>query len=197
MSDTLESLIADLASPDRLRRSNAVWSLMDLGEAARPALPGLRLLLEDNTEPYIRISAAGTIRRIVPKDLPALAVLVEGLRDPVGLHRATACEFLGETGDKSSVLRVMALLGDPDFSVRFAASVAIGQRFNDWLHAVAVCVAMPKVDDEHNRSLGKQCLLRIGRQAKAHMDLLSMALVDVWWEARIDIEEALDELRRL
>jgi hypothetical protein len=27
--------IADLASPYRLRRSNAVWSLMDLGEAAR------------------------------------------------------------------------------------------------------------------------------------------------------------------
>ena len=45
MTNTVESLIADLADPDRLLRNNAVWALIDFGEAARPAIPALKLSL--------------------------------------------------------------------------------------------------------------------------------------------------------
>lgn len=155
MNDVLESLIADLSSSDRLRRSNAVWSLMDFGDAARSAIPALKQLLGDQAEPYIRISAAGAITRIAREDPSALPVLVDGLRDPVGLHRATACRFLGERRNKSAVLSAMTLLSDPEFSVRFAAGVAVGQTFNNWFHAVAVCVGMLKDEDEQNRCAGR------------------------------------------
>ena len=196
MANTVDSLIADLADPDRLLRNNAVWALIDFGDAARPAIPALKLFLEDRSEPYIRLSAAGAISKIAPEDPSALPVIVDGLRDPVGIHRALACELLGERRNKSGVLNAMTLLSDPEFSVRFAAGVAVGKTFNNWLHAVAVCVAMLKDGDEQNRCVGKESLLSLGPHAKADMDLLKMALNDVPWDVRLDIEEALDELRR-
>jgi len=196
MANTVESLIADLADPDRLLRNNAVWALIDIGEAARPAIPALKLILDDHSEPYIRLSAAGAISRIAPEDPSALPILLEALRDPLFVHRTIACEFLGERRSKSAVLNVMPLLGDPEFSVRFAAGEAIGKTFNYWMHAVAVCVAMLKDADSITRRAGKECLMSLGVHAKADMDLLQMALVDAPWEARLDIEEALDELRR-
>ena len=188
------AMIERLADSDRLVRNSTVWALMEFGEAARPAIPALKRLLDD--EQTIRLNAAGAISKIAPDDASALPVLVEGLRDPNAIHRATACEFLGERRSKTAVLNAMALLSDPEFSVRFAAGVAVGKTFNHWFHAVAVCVAMLKDADWITRSAGKECLLSLGAHAKADMDLLQMALVDAPWEARLDIEEALDELRR-
>jgi HEAT repeat protein len=96
MTNNIESLIADLGSPDRLLRCKAVWRLKRLGDAARPAIPALKLLLDDATEPYLQIVAAGVISRICPEDPAALPVLVQGLSHSEGLHRAAAIEFLGE-----------------------------------------------------------------------------------------------------
>lgn len=197
MTNAVDTLIAELASADRLKRSNAVWNLMELGDAARPAIPALKQLVDDLAEPYIRLVAAGALSRIAPEEPVALPVLVEGLADPVGLHRATACEFLGQRRNKSGVLKAMALLSDPEFSVRFAAGVAVGKTFNHWFHAVAVCVAMLKDGDYENRCVGKESLLSLGPHAKADVDMLTMALKDdVPWDVRLDIEKVLDELRR-
>jgi HEAT repeat protein len=192
----IPALIERVADEDRLVRHSAVRALMGLGDAARPAIPALKRLLDDHTEPYIRLSAAGAISRIAPEEPAALPVLVEGLGDPVSIHRATACEFLGERRNKSAVLNAMTLLSDPDFSVRFAAGVAVGKTFKNGMHAVAVCVAMLKDSDWTTRRAGKECLLSLGPHAKADMDLLTMAIVDAPWEVRLDLEEALDELRR-
>lgn len=190
------ALVERLSDEDRQVKHLAVRALKRLGEAARPALPALKRLMEDQTEPYLRLIAAGTISRIAPEDPTSLAVIVEGLKHPVGLHRAAACEFLGERRSKSPVLNAMTLLSDEEFVVRFAAAKAIGKTFNNWMHAVAVCVAMLKDGNETNRLMGRECLLSIRRYVKDDLDLLTMGLTDVPWEVRLDIEEVLHELRR-
>lgn len=192
----LPALIEAVADPDQLVRIAAAHCLEKFGPQAVDAVPGLRRLMDDTHERFIRIIAAGAIRHIVPKDPVALAVLVEALGDPVGIHRSTGCEYLGETGDRDSVLRVMPLLSDPEFPVRFAAGVAIGRKFNHWFHAVAVCVAMLKDADELIRTMGKECMLSLGPHAKADIDLLTMAMVDAAPDVRLDMQETLDELRK-
>jgi HEAT repeat protein len=136
------------------------------------------------------------LSKISPEDPSAAPVLVKGLSDPNDLHRAAACEFLGEMRHKSAVLNTMALFGDPDFMVRFAAARAVGRTFGNWLHAAAMCVEMLKDANETNRAMGAECLLRIRRYAYDHLDLLTMALVDAPWDVRLDIEEVLEILRR-
>ena len=44
--------------------------------------------------------------------------------------------------------------------------------------------------------MGAECLLSIRRYVGDHLDLLTMALAEVSWQARLDIEQVLAELRR-
>lgn len=196
MTKTLETLIAELASPDRQARMEAIWTLKKFGEVARPAVPALKLVMADTTEPYFQIMAAGTVSRIAPEDPAPTPVLVAGLKDAVSLHRVAAIEFLGERRSKTAVLNAMTLLSDEDFLVRFATGKAIGKVAGDYFHAVAVCVAMLKDENATNRAMGGECLLSIRRYVGDHLDLLTMAMADSSWQARIDIEEVLAELRR-
>ena len=196
MTKTLETLIADLASPDRLLRMEAIWTLKKFGEVARPAIPALKLVMADTSEPYLQIVAAGTVTKIAAEDPSPTPVLVQGLKDTVSLHRVAAIEFLGERRSKTAVLNAMTLLSDDDFLVRFATGKAIGRTFNNWMHAVAVCVAMLKDDNATNRAMGGECLLSIRRYVGDHLDLLTMAMADSSWQARLDIEQVLAELRR-
>ncbi len=153
MTKSIEALIADLASPDRLMRSKAIYSLNEIGVAARPAIPALKRVMADDLEPFLQIIAAGAVGAIARDDPDAVPVLVAALDDPIGFNRATACELLGERRHKSGVLCTMKLLNDEDFSVRFAAAEAIGLTFGNWLHAVAVCVVMLKDADSSIRAM--------------------------------------------
>jgi HEAT repeat protein len=195
MTKSIEALIADLASPDRLVRSKAIYSLNEIGVAARPAIPALKRVMNDDSEPFLQIIAAGALGSIARDDPDAVPVLVAALDDPIGFHRATACELLGERRHKSGVLSTMKLLNDEDFSVRFAAAEAIGLTFGNWLHAVAVCVVMLKDADSSIRALGVESILSIKKFVQNDLDLLQMAVVDASWEVRLDIEEVLAQLR--
>lgn len=196
MTKSIEHLIADLTSFDRLIRLEAIWTLKKFGEAARSAVPALKVVMADKTEPYLQIMAAGAINRIDPTDPAPTPVLVQGLKDSISLHRVAAIEFLGERRSKTAVLNAMTHLSDDDFLVRFATGKAIGKTFGDWMHAVAVCVAMLKDENATNRAMGGECLLSIRRQAQNHLDLLTMAMAEASWEVRLDIEEVLAGLRR-
>jgi HEAT repeat protein len=196
MTKTLETLIADLASSDRQVRMEAIWTLKKLGESARPAIPALKVVMADTSEPYLQIMAAGTVSKVSPEDPSPTPVLVQGLKDTVSLHRVAAIEFLGERRSKTAVLNAMTLLSDDDFLVRFATGKAIGKTFGNWMHAVAICVAMLKDENATNRAMGGECLLSIRRYVGDHLDLLTMAMADVSWQARLDIEQVLAELRR-
>ena len=195
MTEQLSSLIAELSSPDRLVRHNASLALHKLGNAARPAIPALKRLLADSSEPYLQIFAAGAIRNIAPEDPAAIPVLVAALDDPIAIHRMAACEFLGQR-QHSAALDTMKLFNDPDFVVRFAAAEAYSKFTGNWMHAVAMAVEMLKDANPTNRAMAAEGLLSLRRQARDHLDLLQMALVDAPWEVRLDIEEVLDQLRR-
>ena len=196
MTKSIVAFIADLASSDRQVRMEAIWTLKKFGDAARPAIPALKLVMADTTEPYLQIIAAGSISRIAPEDRSPTPVLVQGLTDAVSLHRVAAIEFLGERRSKTAVLNAMPLLSDEDFLVRFATGKAIGRVVGDYFHAVTICVAMLQDDNETNRAMGGECLLSIRRYVGDHVDLLTMAIAGCSWQARLDIEQVLAELRR-
>jgi HEAT repeat protein len=195
MSTSIESLVADLAIPDRLVRCEAIYSLKEIGGAARSAVSALKQVMNDGSEPFLQIIAAGAVGAIARDDPDAVPVLVAALDDPIGFHRATACELLGERRHKSGVLCTMKVLNDEDFSVRFAAAEAIGLTFGDWLHAVAVCVAMLKDADSSIRAVGVESILSIKKFVQNDLDVLEMAVVDASSEVRLDIEEVLAQLR--
>jgi len=198
-ADTLEepaviALTELLADEDRSVVVTAMLALKRHAQFARSAIPALKELMT-NHEPHLRIVAAATIGKIAPEDQSTVPILVAALNDPNSLNRATACEFLGER-KHSAVLNTMKLFNDPDFLVRFAASKAYSKFTGNWMHAVAICVAALKDDNETNRIIGAECLLSIRRYVGDHLDLLTMGMADCSWQARIDIEEVLAELRR-
>lgn len=195
MTKTLETLIADLVSPDRLMRCEAIYSLKEIGGAARSAVSALKQVMNDGSEPFLQIIAAGAVGAIARDDPDAVPVLVAALDDPIGFHRATACELLGERRHKSGVLCTMKVLNDEDFSVRFAAAEAIGLTFGNWLHAVAICVAMLKDADSAIRAMGIESILSIKKFVQNDLDLLETAVVDASSEVRLEIEEVLAQLR--
>lgn len=195
MPTSIESLIAELASPDRLVRSKAIYSLNEIGVSARSAIPALKRVMNDDSEPFLQIIAAGAVGAIARDDQDAVPALIAALNDPIGFHRATACELLGERRHKSGVLSTMKLLNDEDFSVRFAAAEAIGLTFGNWLHAVAVCVAMLKNADSSIRALGVESILSIKKFVQNDLDVLEMAAVDASSEVRLDIAEVMAQLR--
>ncbi len=52
---TIERLIRNLGESDRVIRCNALWSLQEMGTKAKPALPAIKPILHDNSEPYLQI----------------------------------------------------------------------------------------------------------------------------------------------
>lgn len=195
MTKSIEAFITDLASPDRLVRSKAIYSLNEIGVSARSAIPALKRIMNDVSEPFLQIIAAGAVGAIARDDQDAVPALIAALNDPIGFHRATACELLGERRHKSGVLSTMKLLNDEDFSVRFAAAEAIGLTFGNWLHAVAVCVAMLKDADSSIRAMGAESVLSIKKFVQNDLDVLEMAAVDASSDVRLDIEAVLAQLR--
>jgi len=186
------ALIERLTDEDRSVVVTAMFALKRLAPFAQTALPTLKVLMA-NHEPHLRIVAAATIGKITPQNPDCIPILVAALDDPNSLNRATACEFLGERRH-SAVLNTMKLFNDPDFLVRFAAAKSYAKFTGDWMQVTAVCVSMLKDENETHRAMGAECLLSIRRQVQDHLDLLTMA--DCSWQARIDIEELLAELRR-
>ena len=191
----VHALTERLTDEDRSVVVTAMFALKRLAQFARSAIPAIKIVMANTTEPYLKIVAAATLGKIAHDNPDCIPILVAALDDPDSLNRAAGCEFLGERRH-SAVLNTMKLFNDPDFVVRFAASKAYSKWTGNWINAVAICVAMLKDDNETNRAMGAECLLSIRRQVQDHLDLLTMAIADCSWQARIDIEELLAELRR-
>ncbi len=192
---SLERLIRNLRESDEVIRCNALFSLKELGEEAKPALPAVKRFLHDKSDPYIQIVAAGAIGAIDRSDPEAVPVLIAALDDPRPGNRAWACEFLGERRHKSGVLCTMKLFTDQSFMVRFEAAKAYGLTFGNWLHAIGICLEMLKDDDDTSRFIGAENLLDLKQHIQNDLDVVAMAVSTASWESRIDLEEVINQLR--
>ena len=191
----LSTILNKLSSEDRLDRNAAVVDLTNIGEAARPTLPALKRLLDD--EPLISIGAAGVIVQIEPDNEAAMAVLLEGLNDTFSLHISMACQFLGKLGSKAqfAVPLLMPLLDHEWDTVRCDVGEAIGWITGDWSFLVRVCVGLLNDDDWLARYLGEECLLLAGKHSKdAILSSLRVAVDVAPWELRLDIEDVVEKL---
>ena len=192
---SIERLIRNLSEPDGVIRCNALFSLKELREEAKPALAAIKRFLRNSSDPYLQIIAAGAIAAIDRSDPEAVPVLIAALNDSKPAHRAWACEFLGERRHKSGVLCLMKLFNDESFTVRFEAAKAYGLTFGNWLHAIGICLEMLKDEDDTNRFIGAENLLGIKQHIQNDLDVVAMAVSTASWESRIDLEEVLNQLR--
>lgn len=172
----------------------AMLALKRLSRFAQSAISEIRRVLADTSDSHLRIVAAATLGKIDPTDPDSIPLLVASLNDSESINRAAACEFLGERRH-SAAMNTMKLFNDPDFVVRFAASKAYSKWTGDWLHAVAVCVAMLKDDNATNQAMATACLLSIRHYIGDHLDLLQMAIEDTQGETRVNLEQLLNQLR--
>jgi HEAT repeat protein len=192
---SIERLIRNLGESDRVVRCNALFALKGIGINAKSALAAIKRILNDASESYLQIIAAGAIGAIDRSDPEAVPVLIAALDDPKPVHRAMACEFLGERRHKSGVLCAMKLFNDESFTVRFEAAKANGLTFGNWLHAIGMCLEMLKDSDETNRFIGAENLLSIKQHIQNDLDVVSTAVATASWDVRLDLEEMLHQLR--
>ena len=190
-----EPLIADLTSPDRFVRSSAVWSFVENGGDVR-ALPGLKLLLDDDNEPFIKLGAAAAIARMAPNDTLVMPILLEGLQHPNEFHRSTACEIIGDLNDTSVIPCIIPLLNDEETSIRFEAGKTIGKLIGDWSHAIAECVIQLKDEDEIVRIMGRENLSILGPHANETIPLIRQEMETINSTIRVELENVLDDLER-
>ena len=157
-------------------------------------------LLEEESDMYIRLGAAGAICRIAPDEADAvLPVLLAELHDNNFVHRDTACKFVGEIGPRANaaVPSLLNLLDDEAETVQCSASEAIGKITGDWSHAIEVGVKLIQHPDWLIRVVGAEHFAVIGTKAKPAIPRLRELLGCVEWEVRLDVEEVLDEIRGL
>jgi lysophospholipase L1-like esterase len=120
------ALVRALASTDAYVRGFAAWSLGNLQEAARDAVPALVAAInEDETSAVV----AGALARIGPAAEAAVPSLAEALRSPDPGRRWRAARALGRIGPRAgtAVQDLAAALTDPNEAVRAHAARALGR----------------------------------------------------------------------
>jgi len=123
----LDTLIADLRSPDPLVRVKAAWETWE--RAAAEAIPSLLPLTQDESQhPLIRVMAAAAVAKIDPSQTGAvIPVLVNALNSDDAPLVGAAADKLGSLGKQaeSAVRDLFNLLGDDCAAVRSTAAQAI------------------------------------------------------------------------
>jgi HEAT repeat protein len=123
-------LIRSLQHADAFVRSDAAWSLTEIGPDAKEALPALRQALQDE-EAHVRLCAAQALWKIdKPRDVVPvlLAAWKEEAVHPFKVsYRVKAVQRLGEIGaeDKSVVPTLVELVKDENRRVGLAAVAAL------------------------------------------------------------------------
>ncbi len=192
--DEIDALINDLSSEDRIKRCDAIWALMNIGKDAGIAVPPIRQLLDDHSEPFICLIAAGAIICIVGDDEQAISILIEAVESEDSVMQALACKFLGHSRDPSVLPSLFSLLSDE--SLLHSAAQAIGMVSGDWSYLIDVSLkSLGDFDDQIMQGLARESLLMLGKEDKAIVSLLVERLSSLHWEVRLELEEILHILK--
>lgn len=164
----LDTLIADLQSPDPLFRVRAAPALGDLGETAATAIPAIQLLTHDETQhPLIRVLAAGAIARIDPGQTGAvIPVLISALNSADAPLQGAAADELGMIGKHAepALPALFGLLGDDCAAVRSTAAQAIWRITGDQTPARQAGRALLRSEDWLDRRVGRSLLVLLGEK---------------------------------
>ena len=102
-SKSVSALIKALEGKDEKIRIVAIVALGEIGENAKPAVPGLINALQDK-DSMVRYSAAYTLGKIGKKAKPAVSELVAALQDKDSTVRSSAADALVRIGYKKASL---------------------------------------------------------------------------------------------
>lgn len=207
----LHALLAELRSPEGVRRRRAARALVAFGASAAPGLPRLVEALrgrdawgpgeraEMEIQSAVELDLERVLRGIGP---PAIAALLPTLRDRDARMRRTGAGVLGSIGRESrcfstavvDALRIAA--DDEDPNVRDAAVGALA-----WAGAAAVPAARVlarRLADasEQTRAGAAEGLRRTGDQTPEVVAALIAALDDRAWTVRAEVVLALGALPR-
>src|SRR3989338_6381019 len=118
---------ATLRGSDENVRSSASWTLRDMGEHAKEALPQLASALSDPND-NVGARAAGALGRMGEHAKEALPQLASALSDPNERIRENAASALGRMGEhaKGVLPQLTSALSDPKENVRRSAAWALG-----------------------------------------------------------------------
>jgi HEAT repeats/PBS lyase HEAT-like repeat len=107
-------------------RAGAAWDLVELGPAAKEAVPTLIKALNDD-DLYVRLDAAAAFGRIGRDAAPAVPALAKALSDQHGGVRYNAALSLGRLGPlaKAALPALIGCLHDQDADVRREAKAAL------------------------------------------------------------------------
>jgi HEAT repeat protein len=164
-------------------RSTAAYVLGNLGQAAQPAVPMLREVLE-GTEGEVRIAAATALWRTTGQTTPTLPILLQALEHKDVRIREQAVQSLAVIAPPVSgvVAALVRALADPEPSVRWAACGVL-ERFH-WGATDEVCgVIQPLArlvrEEKHDATLkaAMRALGHIGPQAASAVPSLTKILI--------------------
>jgi HEAT repeat protein len=191
---------------------HAAQALGEIGPGATDAVPALVQALKDVDEEFDRLTIAGALCRVRPRERAALNTLEAGLRHANFQPRQLAAMLLGELGpDAAPVVPSLAkLLSDIDESVRTAAAEALAKIGRDGPSAVPALLRAledekPKVRTAAATALGLYAqkpaavvpaLARLLRDRDASVrQAASAALVGFGGEARAAVPALAETLR--
>ncbi len=124
--EDVERLLGALESRDDYVSAFAAWTLGNMGDGAREAVPALaRALTREETNAVV----SGALARIGPAAAKAVPVLLEALRSPDADRRWRAARTLGRIGPaaQAAVEPLAQALADENGAVRQHAARALGR----------------------------------------------------------------------
>ena len=159
-AEDVRPLIGWLDSGDDYVAAFAAWSLGNIGQPAREAVPALsRALAREKTDAVV----AGALARIGPAAAEAVPTLVESLRAGGPDRRWRAARTLGRIGPPAAaaVPALTAALGDEESAVRMHAARALGRVGRDARSAAPALQRATGDPDESVRREARQALDRL------------------------------------
>jgi HEAT repeat protein len=138
----VEPLTSALDHESERTRYHAQWALLELGPAAKAAVPRLREALTSDREYMVRQHAAWTIAEIGCFTDETVAALIAALDDREYVVRYAAAQTLGRVrpAREDVIAALLAALGDEEVKVRVRAVRSLGEQGPGAAEAVPVLI---------------------------------------------------------
>jgi HEAT repeat protein len=105
------------------KTQQALWFLHELGPAAKPAIPGLLPLLNDNDE-ELAAKVSELLSELAPDSIPGLIETISGGKERASVRAARTLESIGPEA-RTAIPALRVLLGSSSSKLRYAGAHAL------------------------------------------------------------------------